>query len=202
MPLTQVIASLDVLFQPGFNLQRIVEHSILRGKDTVVFHRPPPGADLSQYALLDLDDMTLGATNPRVMSTEPSPRGGYPSDGITSAALAPLVVFRRTSLADLFPPQSREPSVSGPTHASSQTKQMAQIIQEQLIEAGRPVYAFEEDFCLDISTAQGTEGAGVLVSELERATRAQSGDEGGIGPAAQALMEVTEVRIKQLAERH
>ena len=37
----------------------------------------------------------------------------------------------------------------------------------------------------------------MLLSELERAIRAQAGDEGGIGPAAQALMEVTEVRIGQ-----
>ena len=186
-----------MLFQPGFNLQRIVEHSIIRGKDTVVFHRPPPGADLSQHALLDLDDISLGAANPRVVSAEPEPSGGYPSDGVTSAALAPLVVVRRTSLAELFPSDARETSVSGPTHASSQAKQLAQLIQERLIAAGKPVYAFEEDFCIDISTAQGAEWAGVLVLELERAVRAQAEGGGGIGPAAQALMEVTEVRTSK-----
>lgn len=191
--LPQVIASVDVLFQPHFNLQRVVEHALIRGKDTVVFHRPPPGGDLTPLALLHLDDASLGVDNPRVLAAEPSPSGGAPADGISSIALAPLLVLRKTSIADVFPKGAAPASVSGPTHASSQTKQLASLIQQRLIASGKPVYALEEEFCVDVSTAGGVEGAGVLVSALEQAMVRHQTESAGAGPAVQALMEVTQV---------
>ena len=205
--LTQVIASLDVLFQPLFNLQRIIEHAMVRGKDTLVFHRPPPGADLSQHAQLTLDDVSLDATNPRVLAAEPAGPSSAVSDGITSAVLAPLLVLRRTSLPDLFPSaaaMSAPAVVSGETHARSQAKQLSALIQDRLLTTGKPVYAIEEDFCLDVSTAAGIEGAGELVAALGRAANRQQAEAGGCGPAAQALAEVVQVggrcRVQALAE--
>ena len=175
----------------------MVEHALIRGKDTVVFHRPPPGGDLTPLALLQLDDASLGVANPRVVSAEPSPSGGAPADGLSSIALAPLIVVRKTSIGDVFPKQSAPVAVSGPTHASTQTKQLASLVQQRLIAAGKPVYAIEEEFCVDVSTAGGVEGAGVLVSELEKAMIRHEKEGGGAGPAAQALMEVTQVSQKE-----
>ncbi len=185
----QVVTSLDALFQPFFNLNRIVEHAMIRGKDTVVFHRPPPGQEVSHLALLHLDDFSLRAANPRVKAIDLGASGT--ADGIRAAALAPLIVARKSSVAELFlrgPPASERTAAA--THAGSQAKQLAALVQERLIEAGKPVYALEEDFCLDASTPEGVMAANALYALLAKA--AVVTDAGGGGPAAQALMEVTE----------
>ncbi|GAX81387.1 hypothetical protein CEUSTIGMA_g8818.t1 [Chlamydomonas eustigma] len=187
-----IIASLDVLYHPYFNFQRIVEHSIIRAKDTVVFHRPPPGADVSSLALLDLDDFSLTASNPRVLATASSPSGI--ADGITAAALAPLMVIRKSSLPDLFlsgPSTSLSSAHQGSTHASSQVKQLATLLQDRLIAVGKPVYALELDFCMDTSTSSGLEAAETFYIALEKKTDV----DGPVGPAAQALQEVSEAAV-------
>lgn len=179
----QVIASLDVLYRPNFNLQRVVEHSLIRGKDTVAFYRPPPGQSMVHHVRLDLDDISLAAANPRVLATDPSASGT--ADGIQAAVLAPLVFIRDASLPELLE-TSTSASIQGPSPASSQTRQLGLLVQQRLLGAGRQVYALEEDFCIDVST---TGGLAFADSYMRHTLSASTAD--GPGAAKLALQQVT-----------
>lgn len=55
-----VVAPLDQYLGPEFSLQKVVEHAIIRGKDTVTFWQPPPGRSMSGYAQLAFDTQVRG----------------------------------------------------------------------------------------------------------------------------------------------
>ncbi len=175
-----VVASLDVMYQPRFNLQRVVEHSLVRAKDTVLVVRPPPGQSVSGGICVELADMSLGAANPQVVGVDTAPQGL--ADGISAVALAPVVVVRRTSLQDFLSGPAGEPS-------SSHARQIGALVQDALLGSGKPVYALEEDLCLDVSTAGGAALADAFYSARLKAEAAAS--EEAQGAAAQGLAEVT-----------
>lgn len=155
------IASLDTLLQPGFNLQRLIEHTVIRSKDTVVFFRPPPGEDLARsgQALLSLEDEALGAANPRVLEVMPPGSGCGYSDGVRTLALAPFLLVKQSSLGVLT-----AAPFSSSSSPSAQNQFSAAVAC--LLSAGKPVYALEEDLCLDVSSPSGLALADACVSRI------------------------------------
>lgn len=55
-----IAASLDHFLGPSIPLRQVVEHTVIRGKDTLTFFTPPPGHDMAQQAEV-MFDMQVGA---------------------------------------------------------------------------------------------------------------------------------------------
>jgi len=89
----------DYLPEPDFNLNRIVEHSVIRGKDTVTYVTlaPEMGADVADHVMLDLERNAGGHVpmNPEVLAIHPYPQSTGPR---VKAAMGPVMFLRRSTL--------------------------------------------------------------------------------------------------------
>lgn len=89
----------DYIPEPDFNLNRIVEHSVVRAKDTVTYVTlaPEMGADVRDHVMLDLERNPAGRipSNPEVMGVLPYPEATGPR---INTAMGPVIFLRRTSL--------------------------------------------------------------------------------------------------------
>ena len=79
---------------PQANVVRLLEHAMIRAKNTIVTCPARAGQNVADYGLLELDAATAGS-NPRVLGCEPLCEGF--AQGGESLAL-PLVVLRKSSL--------------------------------------------------------------------------------------------------------
>ncbi|KAG1667422.1 hypothetical protein FOA52_004839 [Chlamydomonas sp. UWO 241] len=180
-----MVASLEVLFKAHVNLQRIVEHSLIRAKDTVVFTRPLPGTDMRPYVALCVEDGGDPThPNPRVSALDLTPFGG--SDGF-AAVLSPMAVIRRTSVPALLAGGGAGEPDGAESAGSAQVKQLGALIASRLLAAGTEVFGLEEDVCLDVSTSAGYALAEQFVTK--QLSCAGLSDE--LGAAAQGLADVT-----------
>ena len=82
------------LLGPQANVVRLLEHAMIRAKNTIVTCPSRAGQDVADYGLLELDTAAAGS-NPRVLECEPLCEGF--AQGGESLAL-PLVVLRKSSL--------------------------------------------------------------------------------------------------------
>lgn len=109
----------------GFNLRRIVEHSVIRAKDIITYSYAPPGDALHPHTVVHLDDPNAPA--PRITGADVSPSGA--SDGVVPV-LGPIAVLRNTSF----------PAVLAAAEAGlPSSKQLGHLIA-QLLSQGAPVY--------------------------------------------------------------
>ena len=79
---------------PQANVVRLLEHAMIRAKNTIVTCPARAGQDVANYGLLELDTAAAGS-NPRVLGCEPLCEGF--AQGGESLAL-PLVVLRKSAL--------------------------------------------------------------------------------------------------------
>uniref|UniRef100_A0A7S0RUM4 Uncharacterized protein n=1 Tax=Pyramimonas obovata TaxID=1411642 RepID=A0A7S0RUM4_9CHLO len=87
-----VVIECDYLFHPAFNLQRVVEHSLMRGKDTITFLNLADEQNQSQHNIVEF---ASHGTNPKVSCIKPFPRAG---ESRSLAAVAPLLVLRKSTI--------------------------------------------------------------------------------------------------------
>ncbi len=85
--------SLDYFLGINLDLQRIIEHTVIRGKDTVAYAVLPPGHALDGHTTVTL---TGPDVNPKVASIDLQPVGE--ADGVSTAAMAPMAVLHPSTL--------------------------------------------------------------------------------------------------------
>lgn len=134
------VVDCDFIFEPAFNLQRIIEHAMVRGKDILTFMTPPAGADLANQVVVRFQDSVQEAC-PKVSAIDPTPNAI--SDGLTSHVVAPLLIFRRNSI-----PLLTTLAESGPPL----WKQLIGAGLQGLAAAGVPLYALKVDFFFNVRT--------------------------------------------------
>eukprot|EP00798_Chlamydomonas_sp_ICE-L_P015926 gene15926-22059_t len=134
-----VIISLEYLLDPYINLQKLVEHSIIRGKDTVMFSKPPPGQNLQPFTMVELD--AAGGANPRVIGV-----GGVSgeADGLSHSVLSPMVVLKKDSIPEISKLVGNEVITGMPP-----SRQIGALIGT-LVAAGKPMYGLELDLFLNL----------------------------------------------------
>jgi len=183
-----MVGSLDFFMGVDLPLRPLVEHSVVRGKDTVVFHTPPPGHDMAAHAevLLDMQatvSVTGAYVNPRIGALDPSPSGQ--ADGTTSTAMAPLVILHRDTLALL--PGYAAAEGAATTYGGHPAKQLAAFVRDAVLGAGRAVYGLAIDMAFEVASGAGAEYGDAFMeyfhTEVERVAKQ--------GPAAEALAVVT-----------
>lgn len=147
-----MVVDTEYCFEPSLNLNRLVEHSMVRGKDTVTFLDAPPrsGLDTAGCWGLEMDD-TTGA-NPKVTSVAPpASASGAP------AVLAPLYFFRKTTLPDV--------SVAADAGLPS-----LEAFTSWLVSSGRPVYGLPIEMFFSVKTAAAYELADAFFGYVARET--------------------------------
>ena len=91
----------DYIPEPDFNLNRIVEHAVVRSKDTLTYVTlaPEMGANVSDHTILDLERNPGGhvTSNPEVLAVHPFPDGS-PGSTRSKTAMGPVVFLRRSTL--------------------------------------------------------------------------------------------------------
>ena len=174
-----VVAEMDSMFDPNFNLQRIVEHSLVRGKDTVTYFHPPPGEPLDTYTSVTFqgDD----AVNPKLQSIDPRGTAGCTADGRTTAVLTPIYFFRRTTLPDILEAASTSPAAD----------RQVECFLESLMSAGRPLYGLPLEFGLGVRTL----GQYLFAASYYAYVGKKMSEGGHVGEAQQALEEVTRMAV-------
>mmetsp|Transcript_23750 Transcript_23750/g.32698 ORF Transcript_23750/g.32698 Transcript_23750/m.32698 type:complete len:458 (-) Transcript_23750:157-1530(-) len=90
-----VVVEGDYLFHPSFNLQRIVEHAIVRGKDTVTYLNLKDAEHRPHHKMIEF---ATEGSNPKVECIKAHPAV---SETSSLAAVAPLYVFRKSTLPKL-----------------------------------------------------------------------------------------------------
>lgn len=128
---TLVVVEAHSIFEPDFNLVRVIEYAQVRGKDCVCYHTPWAGADLSREVVLELDDYSTA--NPRITGMRLD-AAGVKNDG-KRAVLAPLYVFRRGNIPAMLAFAKTQP---GPY------KQIQAYLAAQMA-AGKLAYAIKHD---------------------------------------------------------
>mmetsp|Transcript_14019 Transcript_14019/g.16985 ORF Transcript_14019/g.16985 Transcript_14019/m.16985 type:complete len:512 (+) Transcript_14019:62-1597(+) len=132
-----VVIDCDYLFHPSFNLQRIIEHATIRGKDTVTYVNLKDESQLSNHVALELADDT---TNPKVSSILCHPK---PGETFSMDVLAPMYIFRRTTLPIIQDWVRSNPSVP-----------MADAVPRFLeqLPSMAPVYALHSGHVFDVKS--------------------------------------------------
>ena len=139
----------DYIPPPDFNLNRIIEHSIVRGKDTVTFVtlKPEMGVSASDHVMLDLQRNPSGSlpANPEVRGVLPFPDRVGPR---VTSAMGPIVFLRRTSLPlvkQFF--AEVEPGLPAGTPANQLMGHLVQFIHSKV-----SVYALELQYVFSVKT--------------------------------------------------
>ncbi|KAL6762371.1 hypothetical protein V8C86DRAFT_2520793 [Haematococcus lacustris] len=182
-----VVASLNVFWGPQLPLQQLVERTIVRGKDSIVYCRPPPGHSLQGQYEVQLDQQgsstaTGACLNPRVAGIELQPQGA--SDGLHTCILTPLTLLHKSSLEGL------RQAAGAQGHGSPfppGTLQLGAVVKALLLGQGKPVYGLEVDMCCECISARGLEYASHFLQFMQD----EQHKEAKQGPAARALTEVT-----------
>jgi len=88
----------DYIPEPDFNMQRIVEHSVVRGKDTVTYITLGEDNDPSDHTMCDLETLPGDRVplNPSIKKFVPYPKSGASTK--SRAAVGPITFLRRTTL--------------------------------------------------------------------------------------------------------
>ncbi|GLC37667.1 hypothetical protein PLESTB_000800100 [Pleodorina starrii] len=94
-----LVAEADTLCGPGFSVARAVEHTVMRGKDTIMFMAAPEGMTLEGEAVVILEepDKAAETSSQRVAGLDPAP-GGVADGAVLTAVLAPVAVLRPEAL--------------------------------------------------------------------------------------------------------
>ncbi|KXZ49803.1 hypothetical protein GPECTOR_19g254 [Gonium pectorale] len=94
-----LVAEADCLCGPGFSVARLVEHAVVRGKDTLMYMAAPQGMALEGQAVVVLEEPATAATtaSQRVAGLDAEPSGVADGSALT-AVLAPVAVLRPEAL--------------------------------------------------------------------------------------------------------
>lgn len=87
----------DYIPEPDFNMQRIIEHSVVRGKDTITYINLGEDNDMADHTICELE-MLPGhrvPTNPAIKKFVPYPK---PGETKSRSAVGPITFLRRTTL--------------------------------------------------------------------------------------------------------
>lgn len=163
------VAECDFVFEPQFNLQRIIEHAMVRGKDILTFMTPPPGADLVNQVQVSFQD-SVQEVSPKVSSVEPTPN--LVADGQTSHVVAPLYVFRRTSLPVLEALAGSGPPV---------WKQLSGAALQGLLASGVAIYGLQVAFFFNVRTLDDYHFTNAFFAHYLRVNRGKVAPLRGVG---------------------
>ncbi|KAG2491781.1 hypothetical protein HYH03_009941 [Edaphochlamys debaryana] len=94
-----VLIEADALCGPNFGLSRVVEHGVVRGKDTICYMTAPEGFGLEGSAVVGLEDTAAApdTVSQRVTGIDAQP-GGVSDIMTFTAVLAPVAVLRSETL--------------------------------------------------------------------------------------------------------
>ncbi|GFR46392.1 hypothetical protein Agub_g7974 [Astrephomene gubernaculifera] len=97
-----LVAEADALCGPCFGVARLVEHAVVRGKDTVIYMAAPEGMSLEGHAVVGLEDPRTAAqsASQRVVGLDAEPCGAVDAATLTPV-LAPVAMLRPEALERL-----------------------------------------------------------------------------------------------------
>ncbi|KAF5826518.1 hypothetical protein DUNSADRAFT_2830 [Dunaliella salina] len=145
-----MVASLDYFFGPSLPLRQLVEHSVIRGKDALVFAQPPPGESIAgrtevHFDLQGTTTVTGECKNPKIADLDLD-APNVEADGLSTSVLAPMCIIHK-STAGALASSGLDPGLTpGP-------KQLARFMK-QLCNT-KPVYGFHIDMSLPVDSSDG-----------------------------------------------
>ncbi|KAG2452778.1 hypothetical protein HYH02_003008 [Chlamydomonas schloesseri] len=183
-----VVVEGDGLVGPGFGLSRVVEHTVVRGKDTLTYMAAPEGMPLEGQAVLALEDAANAyqTASQRVEGLDAAANGIADPMAFTPV-LAPVAVLRPETVARAAGSAGAGPSPYG---ASGLGYLLAALRPGDV--AHPPMYAMPVDSCFRLGDAYSLQMASNFFAyyATEKA--------GGQGEAAKALEAAR--RLAQLNE--